>query len=49
MDIGGLLSKVKSGAIDLNGDGHTDMKDLMAVFNGGGGGVMDKLKGMFGS
>lgn len=52
-DVSGLLSKVKSGAIDLNGDGHTDLKDLMAVFsqggNSGGGGIMDKLKGMFGN
>lgn len=52
MDISGLLSKVKSGAIDLNGDGHTDMQDLMAVFSQGGGnsggGILDKLKGMLG-
>ncbi|HRP55719.1 hypothetical protein [Agriterribacter sp.] len=47
-----LLSKVKSGAFDLDGDGDTDMQDLLSVFNSGGnsgGGLMDKVKGLFGS
>jgi hypothetical protein len=54
MDVSGLLSKVQSGAIDLNGDGHTDVQDLLSAFSGnsnnsgGGGGILDKLKGMLG-
>ncbi|HEU4573579.1 MAG TPA: hypothetical protein VFS36_01150 [Chitinophagaceae bacterium] len=47
MDMQGLLNKVKGGALDLDGDGDTDLQDLMAVFNGKAGGLMDKLKGLF--
>ena len=50
MDIAGLMSKVKSGALDLDGDGDTDLQDIMLMMNksGGAGGVLDKLKGLFG-
>lgn len=45
-----MLSKVKSGALDLDGDGDTDLQDLLSLFNkGGGSGLMDKVKGLFGS
>ncbi|HRN55758.1 MAG TPA: hypothetical protein PLL71_04870 [Agriterribacter sp.] len=47
-----MLSKVRSGALDLDGDGDTDLQDLMLLFNKGGGGtggLMDKVKGFFGS
>ncbi|HVZ57780.1 MAG TPA: hypothetical protein VG870_14070 [Chitinophagaceae bacterium] len=49
LDMQGLLNKVKGG-LDLNGDGQTDLQDLKAAFQGqaGGGGLMDKIKGIFG-
>lgn len=50
LNIQGLLSKVKSGGIDLDGDGDTDLQDLLSVFSSGnsGGGLLDKVKGLFG-
>ncbi|MBS1748509.1 MAG: hypothetical protein JST63_01240 [Bacteroidetes bacterium] len=50
MDIAGLLSKAKSGALDLDGDGDTDLQDIMQMMSksGGAGGILDKLKGLFG-
>lgn len=47
MDMQGMLNKLKGGALDVDGDGDTDLQDLMAAFKGGGGGIMDKIKGMF--
>ncbi|MBN9298660.1 MAG: hypothetical protein J0I41_16760 [Filimonas sp.] len=48
-NIQGLMDKFKGG-LDKNGDGHVDMQDLTSLFQGGGsegGGIMDKLKGLF--
>jgi uncharacterized protein YidB (DUF937 family) len=45
-NVQGLLGK-----LDRDGDGDTDMQDIMAMFgNGGGqgGGLMDSVKGLFG-
>jgi hypothetical protein len=48
MNVQGLLNKFKGG-LDQDGDGDVDMQDLTAAFSGkgGGGGIMDKLKGLF--
>jgi hypothetical protein len=48
LDIGGMFSKFKGG-LDKDGDGDTDLNDLKSMFNGGGGGILDSLKGMLGS
>ncbi len=45
-----LLDKYKSGAFDVDGDGDTDLQDVMAMFKGNGkesGGLMDTVKGLF--
>jgi uncharacterized protein YidB (DUF937 family) len=48
VNVQGLLNKFKGG-LDQDGDGDVDLQDLTAAFSGkgGGGGVMDKLKGLF--
>lgn len=58
MNIPGMLSKLTSGGgLDRDGDGDVDFNDLTAAFSGmgqagsgnaPGGGMLDKLKGMFG-
>lgn len=48
-NVQGLLSKVQSGALDLDGDGDTDLQDIMLLLSKGkGGGLVDTIKGMFG-
>lgn len=52
MNIAGLLSKVQGGGLDLDGDGDTDLQDLMLLVtkgSGSGGGILDKVKGLFGN
>jgi hypothetical protein len=49
LNIQALLNKVKGGKFDLDGDGDTDLQDLMSVVKGGGSGnLMEKVKGLFG-
>lgn len=43
----GLLDKIKGAKLDIDGDGDTDLQDLMALVKGGGGGLVDKVKGLF--
>jgi hypothetical protein len=47
-NIQGLLNKVKGGQLDLDGDGDTDLQDLLSLVKGGSNGnLMDKVKGLF--
>lgn len=54
LNIQGLLGKVTAGGLDKDGDGDTDLQDVMAMFSGGrikeggGGGILDTVKGLFG-
>jgi hypothetical protein len=52
LNIQNLLSKVTSGGLDRDGDGDTDLQDIMAMFKGGGnrGGnnLMDNVSNLFG-
>ncbi|WEK37303.1 MAG: hypothetical protein P0Y53_07305 [Candidatus Pseudobacter hemicellulosilyticus] len=47
MDIQGMLSRIK---LDVDGDGDTDMQDMMALLSGKGqgGNLLDNVKGLFG-
>jgi uncharacterized protein YidB (DUF937 family) len=42
-----LLNKLKGAGLDQDGDGDTDLQDLTKMLSGGGGGILDKVKGMF--
>ena len=42
-----LLTKFKGAGLDHDGDGDTDLQDLTKMVSGGGGGILDKVKGMF--
>ncbi len=41
-----MLAKFGGGKLDKDGDVDVDLQDLKAIFSGGGG-IMDKVKGMF--
>ena len=43
----GLLNKFKGAGLDQDGDGDTDLQDLTKMVSGGGGGILEKVKGMF--
>jgi hypothetical protein len=46
INIQSLLSKFKGG-LDKDGDGDVDLQDLKSLLSGGGGGLMDSVKGLF--
>lgn len=49
INIQGLLGKVTQGGLDRDGDGDTDLQDIMAMFSGAGqgGNLLDSVKGFF--
>ncbi|HLO38116.1 MAG TPA: hypothetical protein VK173_06500 [Lacibacter sp.] len=55
LDLQGLLGRVTQGGLDKDGDGDTDMNDIINMVKGGatsqqqqgGGGMMDIVKGLF--
>lgn len=56
LDLQGLLGRVTQGGLDKDGDGDTDLNDVINMVKGGasqqqqtgGGGMMDIVKGLFG-
>lgn len=56
LDLQGLLGRVTKGGLDRDGDGDTDLNDIINMVKGGaaeqqqsgGGGMMDMVKGLFG-
>ena len=46
LDIQGMLNRFGGGKLDKDGDGDVDLQDVKSLFAGGGG-IMDKVKGMF--
>lgn len=56
LDLQGLLGRVTQGGLDKDGDGDTDLNDVINMVKGGasqqrqsgGGGMMDLVKGLFG-
>jgi hypothetical protein len=55
LDLQGLLGRVTQGGLDKDGDGDTDLNDVINMVKGGasqqsgGGGMMDLVKGLFGN
>lgn len=55
LDLQGLLGRITQGGLDKDGDGDTDLNDVINLVKGGasqqagGGGMMDMVKGLFGS
>jgi hypothetical protein len=55
LDLQGMLGRVTQGGLDRDGDGDTDMQDIITMVKGGaaeqqqqgGGGMMDLVKGLF--
>ncbi len=54
LDLQGLLGKVTQGGLDKDGDGDTDLNDVINMVKGGAsqqsgvGGMLDMVKGLFG-
>lgn len=56
LDLRELLGRVTQGGLDRDGDGDTDLNDIISMVKGGaaeqqqrgGGGMMDMVKGLFG-
>ena len=46
LNIQAMLNRFTGGKFDKDGDGDVDFQDLKSMFSGGGG-IMDKVKGMF--
>ena len=46
-DVQGMLNRFGGGKMDKDGDGDVDFQDLKSIFAGGGGGIIDMVKGFF--